>query len=469
MAAVGRAEALTAQHPEAERVALAGTVLLPGLINAHQHGRGLSQIQLGFPDLPLERWINARRRRGAPNGAAFTKLAAAQMIANGVTSTVHANYAYGTGDYESEARGQIAAYVEAGLRVTFCVGAQDRGFVVYPPFHIDDLGDLPEPARRLAATAVSPYAPDTPTLMALMDRLLADYGGHALVTLCWGPAGPQWVSDDLLRTIGAHAKANGLGIHLHCLESPTQADVCRRLYPEGTLAHLEGLGVLGPRTVLAHAVHVTGEDIAVAASTGVTVVHNPGSNLRLGNGIAPVGALVAAGVPVALGSDNTAASDNEDLLAELKLMAVLARAPPHAAWLDAGALLAAVTTHGSRAMQHPDTLGRIAPGLPADLIALDLAPPRGAYCDPDTGLADAIVTRATGTDVRFVMTAGQVLWRDGRHIGLDLPAIEAEAAAVANRERLSRNPDAQTATAALDAALAKLYGISRPFSARPTG
>ncbi|MEM8854482.1 MAG: amidohydrolase family protein [Pseudomonadota bacterium] len=458
VAAVGPHESVSARYREAERLRLDGTVLLPGLINAHQHGRGLSQIQLGFADLPLERWINARRRRGAPDGAAFTKLAAAQMIAHGVTATVHANYAYGTGDYEAEVRGQINAYVEAGLRVTFCVGAQDRGFVVYPPFTLDDLGPLPAPARRMAAGATSPYAPDAASLITLMDRLLADYEGHPLVTLCWGPAGPQWVSDDLWRAIGAHAMGRGIGIHLHCLESPTQAKVCRELYPEGTLRHLDRLGVLGPSTVLAHAVHVTAEDVLVAASTGVTVVHNPGSNLRLANGIAPVGALVAAGVPVALGTDNTALDDDEDLLGELKLMAALARTPPDPHWLDAGTLLAAATCHGARAMQHAGTLGRIAPGLAADLTAVALAPARGAYCDPDTGIAEAIVSRTKGTDVRFVMTAGRVLWRDGRHVDLDLAAIEQAAADVAKAERLSKNPDAQEATAALDAALGALYG-----------
>ena len=273
MAALGPLAELERLHPEAARLDLSGCLLVPGLINAHQHGRGLSQLQLGYPDAPLERWINARRSRGAPDGAAFVKLAAAAMLENGVTSAVHANYAYGTGDYETEVRAQLAAYVEAGLRVTFCVGAQDRGFVVYPPFTVDDLSPLPAAAARFAAAAGSPYAPDIPAQLALMDRLLHDWGDHPLVTLSWGPAGPQWVSDALFRAIVGHARAHGLGLHLHCLESPAQAACCRRLYPAGTLRHLADLDVLEPTTVLAHAVHLSAEDIAVAADRGVVVAH----------------------------------------------------------------------------------------------------------------------------------------------------------------------------------------------------
>ncbi len=459
--AIGPLAEIERQQPDAARLDLPGCLLLPGLINAHQHGRGLSQLQLGYLDSPLERWINARRSRGALDGAAVVKLAAAAMLENGVTSAVHANYAHGTGDYEAEARAQLEAYVEAGLRVTFCVGAQDRGFVVYPPFTVDDLGPLPAAAARFVATAGSPYAPNILSQLALMDRLLHDWGDHPLVTLCWGPAGPQWVSDELFAAIVGHARTTGLGIHLHCLESPAQAACCGRLYPEGTLRHLERLGVLEPDTVLAHAVHLSADDITVAADRGVVVAHNPGCNRRLCNGTAPIARLLAAGVDVALGTDNCALADDEDLLAELKLMAGLARAPAgDSAPLDAATLIAAVTTSGARAMQQPGRLGRIAPGLAADLVAVDLGFTRGAYLDADMDLLTAFAARARGRDVRLTMVDGRVLFRDGRLARLERPAIEAEARAAAMAARQSPDPEAAAITLALDTALARLYGAS---------
>src|SRR5690606_37855726 len=136
-------------------------LLMPGLVNAHQHGRGLSQIQLGYPDDFLEPWIAGRRARGVLNGHAVTRLAAARMVANGVTATIHANYSYGTGDYERELRDQIAAYEAVGLRATMCVGAMDRGSTVYPPHEACFMAGLPDDLRDWIARPSAPaYAGD---------------------------------------------------------------------------------------------------------------------------------------------------------------------------------------------------------------------------------------------------------------------------------------------------------------------
>lgn len=455
---LGPAAAVEASHPGAVRVDLPGCILLPGLINAHQHGRGIGTLQQGIADGPLELWINARRWKTATDGGAFARLAAAAMLANGVTTAVHANYAYGTGDYAAEVRAQLEAYVAAGFRVTFCLGAQDRGFVVYPPFTAADLGPLPPAAARYVAAARSPYAESTPALLQLMDRLLDEWGDHPLVTLCWGPAGPQWVSDALFRSLAGHADVNGLGLHLHCLESPVQAAVCQRLYPSGTLRHLAELGVLGPRTVLAHAVHLTDEDIHVAADHGIIVAHNPGSNLRLCNGVAPIGRLLAAGVRVALGTDNTALLDDEDLLAELKLMAGLARDPDHGGvLLEASTLLQAVTTAAAAAAQQPERLGRMAPGLPADLVALDTTGMGGAYLDAAIDPLEAIAARARGRAVRLTMVAGRILYRHGQFPHLDMLEVEAAARDAALAAKLPTDPTLPDTTEALARALARVY------------
>ena len=100
IAAIDDQEILRARWPDAEPTALPGCMVLPGLVNAHQHGRGISQIQLGFHDDFLELWINRRRGRGVLNAYPITKLSAANMLANGITCTIHANYSYASGDYE---------------------------------------------------------------------------------------------------------------------------------------------------------------------------------------------------------------------------------------------------------------------------------------------------------------------------------------------------------------------------------
>lgn len=438
---------------------LPGALLMPGLVNAHQHGRGISQLLLGYPDDALEPWIARRLGRGAPDAGALTRLAAAEMLRNGVTCTVHANYSYGSGDYEGEARAALDAYLESGLRVTFCVGAMDRGAPLYPG---DDeaafVAALPPAARALLrAPRPQPYAGDAAATIALMRRLQADYGGHPRITLAYGPAGPQWVSDALMAALARDAREHGLGLHLHLLESPAQAAVAARLYPDGTLAHLERLGALGPMTALAHCIHVGLADIEVIARSAATVVHNPGSNLRLANGVAPVAALIAAGIPVALGTDNCAAADDEDLFGELRLADLLARRPPYTHRAGAAELLARVTATGARAAFVDERVGRIAPGLYADLTALSLARIEGAYRDPDTRLLDALAQRARGADVVMTMVGGRIRYRDGRLVDLDLDAVRAAAAASALAARLAPSADAAEAAAALAQALRRRY------------
>lgn len=441
---------------------LGDAVLMPGLVNAHQHGRGLSQLLLGYPDDHLEPWIARRQARGAPDPYALTRLAAAQMLRNGVTATVHANYSYGSGDYAAEARAALQAYIDAGLRVTFCVGAMDRGFLVYPGRDEPGLlAALPEVARtRLHAPRAHPYAGDAAATIALMRKLQAEFGGHPLVTLAYGPAGPQWVSDTLLAALAADARDHGLGLHLHLLESPAQKAVAADLYPEGCLHRLKQLGALGPHVTLAHCVHVAPEEIALMADSAAVVVHNPGSNLRLANGRAPVAEMLGAGVTVALGTDNCALLDDEDLFSELHLADGLMRLSgmAHIGAARARTLLGMLTRNGSRAAFARDYTGCIEVGAAADLIAVSTRRLLGPWCDTDTSLLEALAFRARGQDVVLTMVAGEPRQRDG--VLQAPPAIDllGEAAAqTAHRHREAPGMGAGETAAALAHALARLY------------
>ncbi|MDX5446294.1 MAG: amidohydrolase family protein [Zoogloeaceae bacterium] len=446
----------------AEILALPGTLLMPGLVNAHQHGRGISQVLLGYPDDRLEPWIAQRRARGAPDAGPLTLLAALDMLANGTSCAVHANYSYGSGDYEAECRASIEAYLTAGLRVTFCIGAMDRGELVYPGHDVDAfVASLPPvAARQVRRAGPDPYAGDAAATIALMRRLQSDYAGEPLLTLAYGPAGPQWVSDTLLAALARDASEHGLGLHLHALESPTQAALARRLYPQGAMRALAGLGAMGPRTTFAHCVHVSEDDIAVLAAGGASVVHNPGSNLRLANGIAPVPELLSAGVVVALGTDNCALSDDEDLLAELHLADLLARrGPSEVPAVRARRLLGMCTQAGARAAFVEDRCGRIAPGMQADLVALDLSRIEGAYRDTDTPLPEAVAHRARGEDVVMTMVSGRECYRSGSWPGVDAAAVRRAAAQTVVASRVADDPDAAQAAQAVRAGLRALYRL----------
>ena len=437
---------------------LGPAVLMPGLVNAHQHGRGISQLLMGYPDMPLEPWIAGRRRHGPPDIYAVTRLAAEAMLSNGVTATLHANYTYGSGDYEAEIRAQIEAYRDAGLRATICIGLQDRGALVYPDVaEAEAVARFPEAAREALAVPSRPaWMADFEAAAGLLTRLERDYAGSSLIGFAWGPAGPQWVSDATWRKVAKDAATRGIGVHFHLLESPAQAAAAGPLFREGTLAHLRALGVFAGRTSCAHAVHMTGEDRAIAACEGLVVVLNPGSNMRLHNGAPDVGAFRAAGVEIAVGTDNCALSDTEDLLSELRLAIALGRAPTSCAVPGpASAPLAMVTEMASRAAFLDEGSGVLAPGVLADLCAFALEGVVGGLPIDPGRLEELVVSRASGRDCMLTVVAGKVKYRADAPDRTRIEAwrAKAETSVEARSEILTERQ-----TAAIQAALSAHYG-----------
>lgn len=460
--AVDDARILRENYPSYDVKRLDGCLLIAGFVNAHQHGRGISQVQLGYMDDFLEPWIASRRARGVLDSYAITRLAALRMAANGVTTAIHANYTYGSGDYEAEVRGQIQAYREVGIRVAMCVGAMDQGTIAYPPHEACFCAGLPKNVRNwVIESGQNAYAGDGPATIAMMDRMLSEFGDDPGVRLFYGPAGPQWVSDGLWRELAEDARRKGVGIHFHGMESAAQRAATSELFPEGAYAHLEQLGALTPTTVIAHAVRVDENDIDVIARCGSSVVRNPACNLRVRSGIMPLALFLEKGVKVAVGTDNIAFRDDEDLLGELRLADLLARAP---SWNDLAApspaqLLEMITVNGANAAGFGEQVGVIEPGKRADLVALSLESTRDPYLDPDMPLLTAFLARASGSDVELTMVEGRIIYCDDEYPDLDVADIERGAvdAAIAARRSTAAPEDAVQYTNVLIGALRAHY------------
>jgi 5-methylthioadenosine/S-adenosylhomocysteine deaminase len=453
---------LLQRAPDADVERLDDCLLMPGFVNAHQHGRSLGTLQLGYADDILESWIALRRRRGSPDPYALALMAACDMLARGVTTAIHANTSYGSGNYEGELRAALRGYDEAGLRVVMCVGAQDRALVVYPAEQTAGFlaGLSPELSAALSAPHPHPYAGDLAATIGLMERLRSDYEGHPRISFCYGPAGPQWVTDEMLAGLARDAEKKGIGIHMHALESRAQSVTCERLFPGGTMRHLDRLGALSSRVSIAHGVWMSPTDIEVAAERGATVVRNPGSNLRLRNGIAPLGDFLRQGLRVAIGTDNTALAGDEDLLGELRLAAALARADR---WdvedrPTTADQLAMLTVNGAVAAQLDFMIGQIQVGACADLIALALTEARRPYCDPAVPLLDLVLARATGRDVRLTMVDGTIVYRGGELQFVDRAEIEAAVGATAEASREPADPALAELMPELQAQLRRHYG-----------
>jgi cytosine/adenosine deaminase-related metal-dependent hydrolase len=197
-------------------------------------------------------------------------------------------------------------------------------------------------------------------------------------------------------------------------------------------AKLSEAGLLGERTVLAHAVWVTNDDLELIASSGSTISYDPISNLKLGAGIAPVLEMREAGCNIALGSDGSASSDNQNMFAVMRTAAVLSRGlePDYRRWLTAADVVAMATVNGAAGAGYDGEVGAIQPGYLADMVVLDLRTP---YFNPRNDLLAQLVHSEVGSSVRSVIIDGRVVVEDGRVITVDEQSLFEEATEISHR------------------------------------
>ena len=425
--AVGPWQSLTARFPESDVIGGPDHAVLPGFVNAHHHGYGLSHAQLGIPDGPLEAWIVDGARMPAQDPYLATLHSAGKLLRSGVTSVVEVDGARGTPEALGRRwRAKIDAYRAAGLRATLAVGIRLRAFLVHGEGEdARFLATLPEPARTAALRRLpKAQAADAEAYLELVAELAAELRGDDRVAIAFGPPGPHWVDDATLARVATLADRLDLAIHTHASESIYEALEGPRFRGRPTVLALRDLGVLTERLTLAHGVWLTAPEIAALADAGASVVHNPSSNLRLRAGSAPVLALRAAGVPVGLGMDGTTLADDEDMFQEMRLAWSLNQTPA----LDGPALrardaLAMATREGAAIARRPSVSGTLAVGSKADLTVIDTRRMTVPWVAPDIDPVDLIVRRGRAEDVRQVIIGGRTVWFDGAPTGFDADAV----------------------------------------------
>ena len=362
----------------------AGSVVMPGLVNAHTHA-AMTLLRGYADDKPLDAWLRediwpAEAALTAEDVRAGTELGLVEMIRSGTTTFA---------DMYFHVPEIVEAVDEAGMRAR--VG---HGVVTVGKDEAEARADVQE---SLDVAREYDGAADGRIRTAVMP--------HSLTT----------VDESLLREAVADAHDAGIPIHTHANETRDEVEPIVAERDERPLAYADDVGLLSDSDFLAHGVHVDESEIDLLAERGTAVVHCPASNMKLASGIAPVQKLLDAGVTVGLGTDGAASNNDLDLFDELRDAAMIGKLGANdASAVPAEAAVQMATQGGAEALSLPG--GRVEAGAAADLAIIDLDAPHLA---PAHDLVSHLAYAVRGSDVRHTVCDGQILMQDRELTTLD--------------------------------------------------
>ena len=375
-------------------------VLIPGLINAHTHAamtlfRGLAD------DLPLQEWLEdhvwpAEARWVDSNFVRDgTDLAVFEMIRSGTTCFYNMYYFPDT-----------VAQVAAKRNLRACVG-------------------------MIVIEIKTAWAKNFEEYLTKGIKVHDRYREHPLISTAFAPHSTYAVGDKALQRILMLADQLDVPIHMHLHETAAEVQQSVEQFGQRPLERLAAIGVLNPQLAAVHMTQLNREEIMLVAEHGVSVVHCPESNMKLGSGFCPVAELLAAGVNVALGTDGAASNNDLDMLGEMRSAALLAKGVagnPEA--VKAEDALAMATINGAHALGLGESIGSLVVGKWADMVCLNLAAPA---TQPVHHALSQVVYSASRDQVSDVWVAGRPLLRDGEFSAPDAPAVFKRAAAWRDR------------------------------------
>ena len=421
-----------AAPPDATVVDARGKLLHPGLINAHTHAHG--NLAKGMGDrwtlellLTAGPWLSGGRSLADKQLSA--KLGAVEMVLKGSTACYDLAFEWPAPTLEGlEAVG--GAYAAVGMRAVVAPMVADRTFFEAIP----GLMPMLPPAMQQEVEKLRP-APWKTSIENMGKALAAWKLDRDQVRLAVAPTIPHHCSDEFIRACVSLARGHGVGMHTHVAESKVQAIVGLQRYGKTLTAHLDDLGVLGPHFTVAHGVWLDADDMKRLGDHGASVAHNPGSNMRLGNGLADMRAMLEHRVTVGLGTDGANCSDNLNMYEAMRLASFVSKAqcPDAERWVTTDEVAFAATEGSARALGFEGRIGRLAAGYKADIVFLDLGHVNWIPLNDPT---NQLVHTEDGGAVTHVMIGGRMIVQDRRLTTVDVAALAREAEAA--RERLAR-------------------------------
>jgi 5-methylthioadenosine/S-adenosylhomocysteine deaminase len=377
-----------------------GGIVMPGFVQTHVH---LCQTLFrGYADdLPLMDWL---RRRIWPMEAAHspgslrasTELAAAELLLTGTTTVLTMETVHDTDVVFETLR-------DVGLRATVgkCM--------------MDLADDVPERLRERTTDSIAES-------VAVYKRWHGAAGGR--LRAAFAPRFAVSCSRELLEAVGDLSAREQILVHTHASESREEIEIVQRRSGRRNMAYLADTGLASPRLCTAHCVWVDEAEQALMAERGVKAMHCPGSNLKLGSGVAPVPELLARGICVSLGADGAACNNHLDMFEEMRLAATLQAMRKGPGSLPARQTLWMATRNGARTLGLDAEIGSVEAGKRADLILVDRNRPHQA---PGPDVYSTLVYATRGTDVRATIVDGDVLVDEFRLVQMDPAAVLASA------------------------------------------
>lgn len=410
---------------------------LPGFVSGHYHSHDVL-LRGSFEPVPLDYWLMTATPPSYPPRSleelrVRTLLGAVECLRGGITTVQDMATIY---PYSEDAvRTVLDAYAEVGIRCIFSMQVVDITGLDTLPFWKEC---VPEEFHQGVKITVEPFR-DVKLPQLLEDVYKAHRDHHPRISWALGPSTPERCTHGLLEAMADLSRRHALPIYTHVYENKAMALAARwKLKQHGgsLVKYLAATGVLGPRVSLAHSVWLLESEIDELAANGTNVVLCPASNMKSKSGVAPMREFVDRGVNVALGTDNCACSDAQNMFLSMKLfvgLAAVSKPEPGAPY--ARDALRAATLGSARTAGMENQIGALKPGMKADLFMVDLTDP--SYL-PLNSAARQTVFAESGRAVKLVMVDGRVVVEDGRVTTIDESALREALNAVMPQLRKDR-------------------------------
>ena len=395
----------------------------PGLINAHTHSPG--NLAKGLHD----RWSLELLLTGAKwahidysleDKYLTAQIGAAEMVMKGCTSAYDLAGEFPLPSVEGLSA-MAQAYEDVGMRCMLAPMVVDISFFEAIP---GLMGRLPPGLRKeVEDFKMAPWKATTNQMRKALQKWRFEK-----VRLALAPTIPHHCSDDFLIACRDLAREFDVPIQSHVAESKVQVVAGYQIYGTSLAAHMDKMGLVNDRFTVAHGVWLDDDDMKRLGDRGASVAHNPGSNMRLGSGIANVRGMLDAKVNVGIGTDGASCSDNQNMYEATRLASLVSKVqgPDWQRWLGTDEALTAATQGSARALGMDKEIGRIAPGYKADIVFIDL---HHINWIPTNDPVNAMVHIEDGTGVHSVMIGGRMIVENRKLLTVDLPKLAAQAAA----------------------------------------